>query len=431
MRDPHYVPKPSRRPDGRGVIRLNGVDHYLGQAGDWPKGRRVPPPSIQGEYQALISRWLASGRQLLDPLGGLTVNELILAYDKWAEVYYQREGQENTQLRLIRDAVRVVKDLFGREPAASFGPKKLEAVQQAMMRLDWCRNYVNEQVNRVRRMFKWGVRQELVSGNVYHALQAVPGLRRGTPHVRESKPVRALAPAVIEATLPHVPPTVQAMVRVQLLSGARPGEVCTLRACDVDMSGPIWLYRPGRHKTAHHGHQRVIALGPQAQQIVRERLTLNVQAYLFCPRASEEARNAERRKNRKTPMTPSQARREPKKQPKRPKRERYDETSYRNAIYRACDKAFPPPAPLARREDETAKEWLARLTPEQREELRRWRLEHRWHPNQLRHTRATEVRRQYGLEAAQVVLGHAKADVTQVYAERNLGLAERIAAEIG
>ena len=35
-----------------------------------------------------------------------------------------------------------------------------------------------------------------------------------------------------------------------------------------------------------------------------------------------------------------------------------------------------------------------------------------WHPNQLRHTRATEVRKQFGLEAAQVVLGHAKADVT-------------------
>jgi hypothetical protein len=35
------------------------------------------------------------------------------------------------------------------------------------------------------------------------------------------------------------------------------------------------------------------------------------------------------------------------------------------------------------------------------------------------------------LEAAQVVLGHPKADVTQVYAERDLALAEKVAREVG
>jgi integrase len=57
-------------------------------------------------------------------------------------------------------------------------------------------------------------------------------------------------------------------------------------------------------------------------------------------------------------------------------------------------------------------------------------VEH-WHPHQLRHNRATDVRRQFGVEAAQVVLGHTRADVTQIYAERNMKLAERIAREIG
>jgi hypothetical protein len=41
------------------------------------------------------------------------------------------------------------------------------------------------------------------------------------------------------------------------------------------------------------------------------------------------------------------------------------------------------------------------------------------------------VRRAYGLEAAQVLLGHARADVTQVYAERDGRLAFRVAREIG
>jgi len=53
-----------------------------------------------------------------------------------------------------------------------------------------------------------------------------------------------------------------------------------------------------------------------------------------------------------------------------------------------------------------------------------------WHPNQLRHTFATQVRKQHGLEAAQVLLGHARADVTQVYAERDGALAATVAAKI-
>jgi integrase len=54
-----------------------------------------------------------------------------------------------------------------------------------------------------------------------------------------------------------------------------------------------------------------------------------------------------------------------------------------------------------------------------------------WHPHQLRHSHATEVRKRFGLEAAQVALGHAQANVTEVYAERDLNLAVRVAAELG
>jgi integrase len=37
----------------------------------------------------------------------------------------------------------------------------------------------------------------------------------------------------------------------------------------------------------------------------------------------------------------------------------------------------------------------------------------------------------FGLEAAQVVLGHASADITQVYAERNQKLAAEVIRQIG
>jgi site-specific recombinase XerC len=41
------------------------------------------------------------------------------------------------------------------------------------------------------------------------------------------------------------------------------------------------------------------------------------------------------------------------------------------------------------------------------------------------------IRKRYGLEAAQVILGHASADVTQVYAERDLQKAVEIMREVG
>ncbi len=67
------------------------------------------------------------------------------------------------------------------------------------------------------------------------------------------------------------------------------------------------------------------------------------------------------------------------------------------------------------------KAFRARLTPEERVELRKWREQHRWHPHQLRHTAGTVIRREFGLEAAQLALGHSSAKVTDaVYAERNM-----------
>jgi site-specific recombinase XerC len=73
--------------------------------------------------------------------------------------------------------------------------------------------------------------------------------------------------------------------------------------------------------------------------------------------------------------------------------------------------------------------------PEQKAErmrlARQWRDKHVWSPNQLRHSAATEIRSRFGLEAAQVILGHSRADVTQVYAERDLAKAKTVVREVG
>jgi len=205
------------------------------------------------------------------------------------------------------------------------------------------------------------------------------------------------------------------MVQVQLLTGMRTGEVCVMRGIDIDMTGKVWLYRPGsdqgpqgEHKTAHHGYQRVIAIGPKAQEVIRPFLKLDTRAYLFSPQEAIVEVRAERRRRRKTKVQPSQQDRG-KRRPKKAPGKRYTTSSYAHAIKSGCRKAD---AAAHAKDPSIPNEHV--LVPH-------------WHPHQLRHTRATELWREYGLDTARAVLGHTSPAVTEVYAELGTAGAHPIA----
>jgi integrase len=256
------------------------------------------------------------------------------------------------------------------------------------------------------------------------------GLQKGRTKAREADPVKPVDDKTVDATLPHLPPVVADMVRFQRLTGCRPDEVCSLRPGDVDRTAEVWLYTPESHKTEHHGRSRVIAIGPKAQTVLLPYLLRDADTFCFSPKDSERKRKESKRTQRKTKVQPSQQDRSAKNAKRRPG-EQYTSSSYGYALIRACERAFPPAAPLNRREGESVSEWKARLTTRQRDELKVWNIRHRWSPNQLRHAAATEIRKRYGIEGAQVALGHAYADVTQVYAERDMTLAAKIMKEVG
>lgn len=205
----------------------------------------------------------------------------------------------------------------------------------------------------------------------------------------------------------------------------------SIRRCDIEMTGDVWMYKPAQHKTKHKGKVRVIAIGPKAQELLRGFFTDNPTDYLFSPRRAVEEFRAEGSANRKTKRYPSHMKRNETKRAtsrKHPPRERYGRQSYLTAIERAYDRAFPLPAELAGRQKddgrkETPKEWRKRLTDQEREKVREWKRVHQWFPYQLRHTVATEVRKEHGREAAQVVLGHAHAKTSEIYAAKNQALA--------
>ena len=52
-------------------------------------------------------------------------------------------------------------------------------------------------------------------------------------------------------------------------------------------------------------------------------------------------------------------------------------------------------------------------------------------PNQLRHSRLTEIRKLFGLEASRVCGGHREVGVTEIYAEQDQTLARQVMGEVG
>ncbi len=368
---------------------------------------------------------------------GLTVVEVLAAYLDFAEKHYRGEdGQPTDEVRHLKAAIRHVRELYGDRPVTEFGPLALKAVRQRFVDQKWCRKTINARVERVRRIFKWAVSEELAPPSVYQALATLSGLQKGRTAARETAPVGPVSDAVVDATLVHLNRHVRGLVEFQRLTGCRPGEACRVRRCDIDMTGgAVWLYRPAHHKTAWKGRDRTIVIGPQAQELLKGYFTADIEDYLFSPRRAVEEFRAGRCASRKTPRYPSHMARNEQKRVasrKRPPADRYNRRAYLTALKRACDRAFPPVGgELARQKGESAAKWWARLDEKQRKAVKVWRTAHHWHPNQLRHSFATKVRKEYGLEVAQVLLGHSRADVTQVYAEKNLALASPIMAKIG
>ncbi len=265
------------------------------------------------------------------------------------------------------------------------------------------RSTINKNIFRIKRLFAWGVEQEIVDVRIHQTLKTVRSLAKGRTNAPERPAVRPVTVEQVEAIMPHLSPTLKAMVQLQRLTGARPSEVCLVRPCDVDTSGAIWCYRPASHKTEHHDQDRRVFLGPRAQEVLRPFLERPVDAYCFSPRESRPKEETPRRNRRR------------KQKSARPPGVRYSRDSYRRAIARACEIAFSMPKELR----VIAKNASAEEKPRLEAEAAKWRREHCWCPNRLRHLRATEIREKFGLEASQTVLGHSRANVTEHYAERD------------
>ncbi len=180
------VPKYCRhKASGQAVVTIQGRDHYLGP---WKS------KASHLEYDRLIGEWIAAGR----PVAGassrhdITVTELSAAYWKFAQTHYVKNGKLTDAIYGVKVALRLLRETYGHTRAVEFGPLALKAIRQQMIELDLSRAYINETVAKIKRVFKWGVREELLPIETYQALTTLEGLRAGRSAAREPSPVVAM-----------------------------------------------------------------------------------------------------------------------------------------------------------------------------------------------------------------------------------------------
>lgn len=371
---------------GQARVRINGKSVYLGPHGSEESHLR---------YDEIVTDYMKGTLNV--SYHKLTIAQLCVSYVKHAKAYYVKNGRITSEVSNIQTALRPLVKLHGKCLVAEFGPTKLKQVRDLMVQNGIVRKSVNRGIGRIKRMFRWGVENEMVSANILAAINSVPGLRYGRSAAVEADPVKPVPAGEIEAIKQRVNRFVWGMIQLQLATGMRPGEVRLMRIRDIDMSGEVWEYRPQEHKTEHHGRQRLIFIGPRGQDIVRQFLVADPERYLFSPKAAEEERSEERRANRKTPMTPSQTARAEKADRRRKPGKSYTVTSYGRAIRNACESADVPV----------------------------------WTPNRLRHNAATELRKKYDIETVRTILGHATGFTTEVYAELDFAKARSVIGRVG
>ncbi len=296
------------------------------------------------------------------------IETLCEAFLEHAQTYYRKSGRSTGVVGAFEAVAKYMMQVWGGREASSLRAADMEALQTRMVASGLARSTVNSYSIKARTIVRWGVKKDAVDGAALERLRSVPAVKKNRTTAREPGKVRPVPLADVEATLPKLRPRYRAIARLQLYAGARPGETCGIQLRWIDRSGKVWIY----------------SVPEDLDKTAHHRRPGEVRKVYFGPKAQEILRPM----LTMPPNAPLFRLRSGRAQHPR---------AYRDAVHRACARAGVP----------------------------------MWSPGQLRHTMATEVRARYGLDAAQSLLGHENAEITEGYAELRDDLALKVAAEMG
>lgn len=248
------------RASGQAVVTIHGRDIYLGVHGTEASRR---------EYDRVILDHLASGGAPV-PVPGrhVTVQEALAPYLAQAA---RKHGERSSQYRRVRTCLAEVRRLYGDRPVAEFRGPALKSVRASLATRGHNRRHLNQLVDCIKLAFRWLLSEDLAPGEAVQSVLAVESLREGEIEgVPEAKDVQPVALEVVEQTLAHLHEPLATMVRVQLCTGCRPGEVVRLCGEWMDRRHPdLWIWKPEKHKTTWRNQLRQVWLGPRALELVR------------------------------------------------------------------------------------------------------------------------------------------------------------------
>lgn len=351
---------------GRARVCIDGTFVSLGPYGSEEAMRA---------YQEIVSRYEKDKTIARSPY---MVGELAVRFLEHAATYYSEEGKERQSYAY---ALKPLTDMYDDLAVSDFGPLKLKAVRMHMVEAGLSRGVINQRIERIRRVFKWGVSEEIVTPSVYDALCSVQRLRKNTTGVTETERGKLPTRGDLEKILPHCSKTVRAMLEVQWITGMRCKELRKMQWCEIEReSEECWIYRPGSHKTDWRGKTRFVVLGPKSIAILQELFkNCTLEHYVFRPSVGRASRYPN---DKLKPVDPAH--------------DYYEDSSYSRAVERACLKAGVS-----------------------------------FHPYLLRHEAKQRIKRDMGLDAARAQLGHSSVSTTEHYGEIDLEIAKRVAKEMG
>lgn len=380
---------------GQSMCRIAEIDYYLGRHGS---------PESLARYAVLIREYQANGLELP---GGLTseslkdmtegfsipmakvqlsdapilVSHLVAGYRDHVKTRYSKAHHVTD----LKRRLAICDELETHDPSLMvdrFGPRKLKEYRTRFVNEgDKSRRYINRLIGEIRKMFRWGIAEELVEPNTLVGLESLSPLVGGEASY-ETEDVTAVSIEHVRATAKHLPPVVRDMLQVQLATGMRPSEVCSMRPCDINRKGSEWVYRPSSHKTKWKGQSREVPILGEAREVVENYLNRDPKGYCFSPAESMAWFRAKLTAERKGYGSYKKPKAVPKKEP----RDCYDSHSYRQSIQRGCKEANIP----------------------------------NWTPYQVRHLVGTVVGESQELENAKALLGHRDIATTQIYAKATM-----------
>ena len=398
-----------------------------GRAFSWDNGKRVyhgvwKSAEAQKNYRHFKKRFKTALLDSTAPRYGTGRNDDILILELASDFLTHIEPRMNkSHVGHYKQCIGFLAEVYGELPADEFSPKKLKVVREQMVKSGrLCRRMVNDYTTMIVRIFSWGVEEELAKTNV-HALREVKPLPKGEPGTFDHPPREDVPDDVVRRTLQFITSfTVKAMIILQRLIGARPGEIFRMRVGDIDRTrgNGLWYYKPGSYKTERYVGDIEFPLGIPEQKLLEPLLIgKKPDAAVFSPRVAMQERNAVRRANRKSKTASRDEQRVG--NPGEQLSEFYDRHSYCHAVEYAIKRGNRE---LRKEAEEKAGRELSE------KEFDKIKIP-RWTPYQLRNSAATEMELERGLDESQALLAHKSANMTRRYSKAQLRIREKLARE--